>query len=323
MNLSSFSRRVLLGVGLGAALAALAPGCDCTEPEVASTPPGPRGSKRMVARPLSEIHLTNPPTPAQAAPPVPEVKGPPALDLGPLVKEEAKKVFEKLLSAHYDPEALGLRELEYSVEFESKLGKATARGKGEWKSGTPPTMVLTELRRDGKVETEPGSNEAAKQEWTSWQERIHQLLDGLTNGYLSRRIEDWKAKPSKVALKDGKLELSFEDKDNQTTVVIGPGYKVETVNNHYERGISRSMAYTHRVEGGRNLVVKALLHAAVDPGSKLPPRATTVMTAADKTLFEITYDSVGRYLLPVKLHKVIPAQAEEMTLTVRYTAVRP
>ena len=279
-----------------------------------------------------------PVVPAKAPPPEPEKKVrvfvprsyPPALPIQPvktrpLVEAPVGAEATHLLEAHYDAEGLGLKELQYTLEFKSKRGATEAKASGWWQSGAPPVVKLLEVRKAGKKLVPPGKNPEEVGQKIAWEALSHKLLklvDGMGNGFLARRLFDWKALSGTVKLQKKKLTLKFKQEFGETEVLVGEGYVVQKVTVR-SKGIVRSMSYESRTEQGRNLVNRARLKAFVEKGAKLPKRAHKVMQAADGTTFELAYSKVGRYLMPVKLRKVIPALGEDLTLTITYKSAKP
>lgn len=276
--------------------------------------------------------------PAKVVPPEPEKKVrtfvprtyPPAppirpVKIRPLEEAPLEVVATRLLEAHYDAEGLGLKELQYTLEFTSKKSRTEAKASGWWQSGGPPEVTLLEVRKAGKKLTPPGKNpEEVGQNiaWEGLRGKLLKLVDGMGNGFLARRLFDWKALSGTVKLQKKTLRLQFKQEFGETVALVGEGYVVRQVTVR-TKGIVRSMSYQSRTEQGRNLVTRALLKAYVAQDAKLPKRAHKVMQAANGTTFELEYGKVGRYLMPMKLRKVIPAMGEDLTLVITYKSAKP
>lgn len=243
----------------------------------------------------------------------------------PLARAPVKQVVTRLTEVHYDAEALGLRELQYKLHFISRREKIDARASGWWQSGGPPEVKLLQVKRDGKQLQRPGKKaEEVGQNiaWTGLRYQLQKLMDGVGNGFLARRLFDWKKREGTVKLQGKKLQLVLNQEMGKTEVTVGPGHRVLSVTVR-SRGIVRSMHYKYRMEQGRNLVSGARLEASVEQGTKLPKRAYSVMKAANGTIFELEYKKAGRYLLPVKLHKKVPGTGQELTLEIEYLSAKP
>ncbi len=294
------------------------PGAVKATPAPQKSPPPAKEKKAPPAEPQKKARVFVPrsyPEPEQIQP----------VKMGPLAEAPLKDVAVKLLSAHYDAEGLGLKELQYDLELSSKKTRTKTRASGWWQSGGPPEVTLSQVQKNGKTLAKPGKNPEEVGQNMAWEALRHQLLrlmDGVGNGYLARRLFDWKALAGTVKLQKGKLVLRFKQEFGHTEVLVGQGYVVQQVTVR-AKGIVRSMSYKTRLEQGRNLVTSARLEARVEKGSKLPKRAHKVMQAANGTTFELKYQKVGRYLLPVMLRKLIPAMGEDLTLKIKYRSAKP
>ena len=200
----------------------------------------------------------------------------------------------------------------------------SARWPGWWQSGGPPVVTLTEVSRGGKKLRRPGKNPEEVGQNMAWENlrlKLLRLVDGVSNGFLSRRLYDWKTLEGKVKLKKGKLHMSFKQKFGDTEVVVGKGHVVERVSVSM-KGIVRAMTYKTRLEQGRTLVTGARLSAKV-MNPKMSKRAHQMMRAADGTNFELEHGKAGRYLLVTKLRKVVPGTGEDLMLKITYTSAKP
>ncbi len=309
--------RRLLWLGL-----ALFCGAACERQTPGRQPPG--GAAAKVGGGAAEPAAGAAPQPAPAPPPAPT--GPiEDIDLGPLKVESWPQVVAKLERAHYDAEVLGLREVRFTLSYRSKRQAAVeALAKGRWKPGGPPELELTQVKRDGKVLAAPEGEEQIGQK-VAW-ERLHykllKLIEGLGNGFLSRRIFDWRSARGAVKQEGDHLLLTYtQEKLGQTTIEVGPGYAVQRVSIVAPEGYTRSMTYKTRSEGGRNLVVDGLFSTRMD--KPLHDKARITLEAMDGNRFQISYDKVGRYWLPVKLVKTIPKLAEQLDVELKYEAALP
>ena len=259
------------------------------------------------------------------AEPAPEIK---PLELGELVEEPLKEVVAKLNLAHYDAEALGLKGLEGNVEFTSKKLGLLARAKVIWKSGSTPEVTLSEVEKDGKKIPAPTGDQPDEIGraigWSDLQYKILKLVEGLGNGYLAHRLLEWKEAKGTAKLTKKALIISLDqNKQGKVVVKVGPGYEVRKVEAIHPKGFTRAMTYEVQRHNGRNLVTGALLTAEAHKGAELHKRAKMMLKAIHNTRFEIGYGDAGRYLLPVKLRKVIPSMREEMTMAITYSKVWP
>jgi hypothetical protein len=266
---------------------------------------------------------------AEPGPREAEPAPPPAIEPitpGELQVGTVAEVAAKLERTHYDAEALGLRQVRFSLRYRSKKDGVEAQVDGRWHSGGPPEVSLGEVSRKGVKLEPPGDDPedlGQKLAWDRLKKKILKLVEGIGNGFLSRRIFDWKSVTGgEVKKKGDRLVLSFsQDKMGQVTVVVGEGYRVQKVTAVSPLGFSRSMSYQTEVVDGRNLVTSAVLEGKLK--KKLHKRARQVMATLDGTRFEIAYGKVGRYLLPVKLHKVIPGTQDELELQFTYQEAKP
>jgi len=249
---------------------------------------------------------------------------PAPLKTGPLVVEPVGEVAKKLVAAHYEPAALGLRELGFDVELRLKKTSSRATGTGKWKQGGGrPEVALREVERRGQREQQAADPGVGTQIWQSLRFQTEALLDGLGQGFLSRRLQEWQRLGSgKVALESGKLVLRFGSEGGETAVTVGEGYRVERVEHRSPKKINRTMTYEHQLEGGRNLVTRARLAVTIDEGSGMTAQQVTSLRSTDGMLFEIGYERVGGFLLPVRLRTQMKAPEEETVVTVRYTSAR-
>lgn len=295
--------------------------------KVAPPQPGPKAKPapapaKAPAAPSKPKPRTFVPRTYPAPPPVTPVKP------HPLKVEPMAAVVTKLISTHYDAQNLGLKEIQFKVGFSLKRTAVKAQAEGWWQIGGPPEVKLLQVERAGKKLAPPSKGEAkAVGQNIAWEQlryKLLKLVEGVGNGFLSRRLLDWKALPGEVQLKQGKLQLTMKQKQlGVVTVVVGPGYVVEQVSVRSPRGIVRSMIYSYQRDQGRNLVTKAVLTAHAEPGTKVPQRTQMGIKAADQTAIEISYAKVGRYLLPVKVRKVMPNIKEELALKIEYLSAKP
>jgi hypothetical protein len=259
--------------------------------------------------------------PDEPPPPPTEIK---PLTSGALAVEPLQKVVSKLNAAHYDAETLGLRTLSAVVVFTSKKNAMEAEGEVVWKSGSPPEVKLTRVSKNGKEipkpdETNPEDVGKAVG-WSDLQFKVLKLVEGLGNGYLAHRLLEWKeAKKGEVTREEEMLVLTLDQGEQGTVrIEVGEGYVVRRVVAVHPKGFTRSMDYSVRLHEGRNLVTSAMLEASGKPGAKLHKRAVMMLKAIHGTKFEIGYAPVGRFLMPVKLQKVIPSQSEEINMVITY-----
>lgn len=299
-----------------------------SNPPASSPPPAAPGSG---AEPEKRPTVATP-RPEEAVRPSPDASPPRAIE--PVLLDQVRKddaaaeVVAKLIQAHYDAEALGLRELGFSLAFSSKKLGIEAKAEGSWTSGSAPKVTLTHVQKDGKEVPPPKKDEAGDvgklMGWSDLEFKVLKLVEGIGNGFLSRRLFDW-SKISGTKSEEGeRLILTFTEGDGGVTrVKIGPRYVVEQVSMRFKQGFSRSMEYKYKFENGRNLVAEAVMTSTVDPGVKLHRRATSTLKLSEGTRFGIEYGPVGRYVLPVKLTKLIPAMGEDMSLAITYARALP
>ena len=261
---------------------------------------------------------------------VKEAKLPPAPPIVPITAQklkidEAPKVIALANRAHYDPDHLGLKDLVFSavLKMKNKKGKTEVHADCRWKGGAPD-VELTRVMRDGKA-IDKEKHELNKTIWTSLQFRARRVLNGIGRGFLRDRIEQFKTMAGKVTKLDGpKLQLVYDDKKaGKTTIVVGEGYRVESIKIESPLGVTRSATYEHLSVGGRNLVKKTVYNVAIDENSKAPRKAEVMLKAGNGAVTEISYAKVGRYHLPSKLVKHMPVVDDHMEVIFTHKRARP
>lgn len=263
--------------------------------------------------------------PTKAAAPPAEIK---PIDLGPLKAGPLAEVVERLNTAHYDAEALGLQSVEGRVEMTSKKMGVLARAKVKWTSASTPVVTLVEVEKGGKKIPAPVGDTpnqiGAAIGWSDLQFKILKLVEGLGNGYLAHRLLEWKESKGEVALDGQTLRLTLQQGEQGTvTVEVGERYEVRKVTATHPKGFTRAMTYEMQTHQGRNLVTGAVLEAKTAKGAKLHKRASMMLKAIHGTRVEIGYGEAGRFFLPVKLRKLVPSMAEELTMAITYDKVTP
>jgi len=307
-------------------LLVLTPACGCqTKPAPASgsaksTTPGRKAvqsAKRLSATGARKI----PPGVIKLAAARNRAAKLPPLKFGRLKVESSAEVAKKLIKANYDPTLFGLKQLEFKVTFTSRKSKTKAEARGVWRGSGAPEVKLLRSWHEGKEIT--GKERLGKQVHTALTFRLRRLLNGIGRSFLSQRLAHWKATEGKVAqpAKD-RLQLTFKEETGTTTVVVGPGYHVQQVTNRSPKGVTRTMAYEHKVVKGRALVKRARLTVQFDKNARLPSKARKVIAGAHDTVFEMSYVEVGGYHLPARLHKKMPGIKDEITLVLKYSAAR-
>lgn len=268
---------------------------------------------KEAAEPAEPAKLALPPPPAEIKP----------VSLGPLKEEPLDEVVQKLKTAHYDPELLGLRKLKGSVVFDSKKTGMHAEAELSWESGATPKVVLKRVEKNGQEVAPPQQGNVKDVGkavgWGDLEFRIVKLVEGLSNGFLAQRLHEWGASRGEVKLKGKTLELVLEQGEQGTvSIQVARGYAVRKVEAVHPKGFSRAMNYTVQMEEGRNLVTSAVVTATIKEGVTLHKRAEVTLKMLNGTRFEIGYDKVGKFMMPVKLQKSIPAQKEEISLAITY-----
>jgi hypothetical protein len=247
------------------------------------------------------------------------------VSLGQLVAEPARAVVAKLITAHYDPEGLGLREVRFTLAYTQSNLQVKASAEGSWqKDLKTPVVEVKSLHRMGELQTPPKAGADAGvggQMWLALRYQLQNLLEGLGAGFLSQRLRHFRDLEGKSELRDGKLVLTYAEETGETEVVVGRGYVVERVTHRSPKGVTRWMEYGHRLESGRNLVTRALYQYKVDDAAQLSPRAKKLAAGAASTLFEISYVRVGRFLLPAVLHKA--SGQDDVRAVITYSRVAP
>jgi hypothetical protein len=302
------SSTLCIGYGPAAVLALLTLLAGCPK----DTPSPPGGGSAGLAAPSAPV---KPPTP------------PPPLQLGELAQEPMAAVVDKLTRAHYDAQSYGLQQLAFGAEFTLAKSKTKAAATGRWRQGERvPTVEISSITRDNKPEPKPKptDNESVDaQKWIALRLQLQNLLGGLGRGFLAERLGQWRGLEGKSALRDGKLVLSFSDKEGDTEVQVGKGYVVERVTHRSPKGVTRSMSYTYQLEGGRNLVTRAVFGMQMVPDAEISRLSKKVVRMTDQMVFEIAYVRVAGLLLPSRLTKTMPGDDEKIAIAISYTEPKP
>lgn len=247
---------------------------------------------------------------------------PEAVELGPLAAGPMDQVMAKLVRAHYDPQALGLKELAFTAEMSLPKHQTLVSAEGSWKAGDGPRVKILQTTRKGKVEHKPPDPGLGQQIWTSLQYQLQNFLDGMGSGFLSRRLAEWQKISGKCQMVGEKLSLSFDEGKSRSVVTVGPGYVVERVENRVAGTMTRSMEYHYQTERGRNLVTSAELRLKLENEATLPAKALKGLKGSDGMRFELAYQQVQGLLLPVRLRKLTPGLQDEAIVTIHYTAIK-
>lgn len=248
-------------------------------------------------------------------------------DLAPrkLTAAPADQVLAEVARAHYDPERLGLREIDFTFRSEqkSRLGVTALQGKGTWRAGSSPTVELSSVTRDGKplARDADGVN---KRTWEGYATQAQRLLHGLGAGFLRPRIDQHAKAAGKVRLVDRSLELAYEDKESGRTVFkLGEGYRVLAQTNVSPVGVTRTMTYEHQIVGGRNLVTRAVLRVSMAKDNTVPRRAAASLRYSDGMSYAIRYDRAGKFYLPVQIERTVQGTEDSLKITLKPTRVVP
>jgi len=291
-------------------------------------PGGDEAPAKAVKEPAPSPAAAEPATPDTPAEPAKAALPPPPaeikpISMGKLKEEPLAEVVKKLTTAHYDPELLGLRKLKGTVTFTSARTKTHAEGQVSWESGAAPKVVLKRVEKDGKEIAPPQQgnvDDVGKAVgWGDLEYRVVKLVEGLSNGFLAQRLSEWRGSKGETKLRSDSLSLVMDQGEQGTvTVKVGEGYAVRKIEAAHPKGFTRAMEYTVQMDEGRNLVTSALVKTSIKEGVTLHKRAEFTLKVLHGTRFEIGYSKVGRFMLPVKLQKIIPEQKEEVTLVITY-----
>jgi hypothetical protein len=244
------------------------------------------------------------------------------LSMGPLIVEPVRAVIEKLERAHYDPGSLGLESLAFSIELVETKNEVLAKGEGRWRKGSFPEVELGSFRRKGKESSAPKDAGLQKEIWSAVKEQIEFLLEGLGQGFLTKRFEMWSKMQGKATLKGDRLLLELSDDQGTYQAIIKEGYVVEQITHHSTQGINRKMSYSDLMEGGRNLVQRAVLAVTIDEGASLPDKDNILARENDGLTFEMRYQKIGAFWLPVSLRKLARG-GDEVRLSLSYRSALP
>ena len=260
----------------------------------------------------------------------PPIKGPiPALKLKPLSAElPAKAIVKALRKAHYDAERLGLRKLDFDLDYLDKKRKITIKAKGSWKSGAPATVAINSFVSDDKTIGQDSKPHKQMREAMTF--RLRRLLEGLANGYLTQRLFAWsrqegKVTPSKSA--KGRLELTYAVKNEfnaeTVTVVVDPKlHRVDKVTRSSNRGVIREMSYSYKMIDGRNLVTNAVASVRFTANAKLKRKMQARLMTLHGMTFQFTHKKVDRFYLPTQLYRKSPKLGQDISLEWKYSAAR-
>lgn len=272
-------------------------------------------------------------TPAPSAklaplPPLPKpIEGPlPAhTPKKPSAKLTSKQLVAALQAAHYDPERLGLRKLSFTLSYLDKKRSIKIDAKGSWTSRSPAEVTITKLTRDGKALGKETKRQQQMHQALTF--RLRRLLDGLGNGFLTKRLYAWADKPGKVAAakaNKGKVSLTMDVKNEfnseKVVVTVDDMARVEHVRRASNRGVVREMRYAYRMIDGRNLVSTATAKVSLANAPKLKGRMRMRLMSMDGMNFQFTYTKVGRFWLPKTIYRRSPKVGQEIALELEYDA---
>lgn len=246
---------------------------------------------------------------------------PPAVPSLRLEKLPFARAVERLTERHYDPARLGLKTLRFRLALRSVKDQTDATAEGYVRVGSAPDVRVHRILRQGKPTD--ATSEVGQLIWKGMRFQLRRLLEGLGSGFLAERLAQWKGVAGESALSDGHLRLTIQEPSGKTEILVGPAWQVEKVTHVASQGVTRTMSYTTRLEGGRSLVTGAVMGVMIDPSSTLPKRGKAMLRFADQSRFEVQYAKVGRYLLPVRLRKSVPSRHDEVEVTLTYTTVQP
>jgi hypothetical protein len=273
------------------------------------------------ARPAARLDAKPPAPPdAAAAPLVIEDYAPRAL-----LAAAAPQVMAEVAHAHYDPERLGLRELEYTfrIEQRSRIGTTVLEGRGAWRAGSKPSAELSSVTRNGKPVPRDADDLGARA-WTNHATQAQRLLHGLGAGFLRERIDQYAKAEGQVRKVGALLELQYADEEaGRTTLQIGKGHRVVRQVNIAAQGVTREMTYEHEDAGGRNLVTRAVLRVTLAKGNTVPRRAAATLEYADGMTYRIRYAPAGRFRLPVRIERRVTGTDDALIIALKHTRVVP
>lgn len=307
------------GSGSGSAATGPAAGAhgkarSATKPEAATPAKGPAASKPTA------------PTPPRNDLPPPIVGAIPPLKIPALAKGPAPALVAQLRQAHYDPERLGLREVRFKLTYLEKLTETRATAEGSWKSGGPPQLSLSGLWRKGAAVAK--DNKRRENMHTALTFRLRRLLDGLGNGFLSRRLFDWRQREGKVeVLGDGGRRLTYQvanEFSKETVVVeIDAQARIRSVERRSQRGVNRKMSYTYKMVDGRNLVQSGTVSITFADNAEIRGKLRKKLSTMQGMSYQFTFTKVGRFWLPTQIYRRSPALAREISLALTYEAAKP
>ena len=154
--------------------------------------------------------------------------------------------------------------------------------------------------------------------------RLRRLLEGLGNGFLSRRLTAWLQREGKVrSLPGGKLEVEYavknEFNDEKVTLLIDKRHRIERVTRHSNRGVTRTMRYTYQMIDGRNLVSRGDVSVSFDDNAKIDGKLRVRLMTMDGMIYQLTYKKIGRFYLPTQIYRKSPKLAQQISLDLTYT----
>lgn len=266
------------------------------------------------------------PTPPRNDLPPPIVGAIPPWKTPALAKATAPAIVAQLREAHYDPERLGLRELRFKLTYLEKLTETRATADGSWKSGAPPQLTLSGLWRKGAAVGK--DNKRRENMHTALTFRLRRLLDGLGNGFLSRRLFDCRQREGKVELLgDGGRRLIYqvanEFSKEKVVVEIDVQARIRSVERRSQRGVNRKMTYTYKMVDGRNLVQSGTVSITFADNAKIRGKLRTKLSTMQGMSYQFTFTKVGRFWLPTQIYRRSPALGREISLALTYQAAKP
>lgn len=158
--------------------------------------------------------------------------------------------------------------------------------------------------------------------------RLRRLLDGLGNGFLSRRLFDWRKREGKVeVLANGGRRLTYqvanEFSKEQVIVEIDAQARIRSVERRSARGVNRKMTYIYKMVDGRNLVSSGTVSISFADNAKLRGKLRKKLSTMQGMTYQFTYAKVGRFWLPTQIYRRSPALVREIALTLSYEAAKP
>ena len=242
-----------------------------------------------------------------------------------LAKSAPANFIAHLRQAHYDPYAQGLAELVFRVLYRAKKTETEVEAEAHWYRDRPLELKVTRATRKG---SSLATSRQKSQLYHSLGVSVHHLLRGLGRGFLSERLAELaKGPPPQVKpLRGGGVELTYEKSAKEFSSALALSVErdlsVRHIARRSTRGMTRTMSYRFEHYEGRNLVREARLSVRFASQATIPKKVQRRLAATNNTLYQISYETVSGYRLPVAFYRTLPDLQDGTVLELKYKKVR-